>query len=146
MGVGQFRGQAMASEILQIDAVDEQQVGEFHMVNAAQAIEFEDAGNGVGIFDLGEPGVGEVKLGIAFGVRDFWLRSATSRVVRPRRKRMSLSCWQEGWRWGCARGMGKFTSKDGGRIVNSVSMTVTSGRKFFFWRGAGPPRSFRKCG
>jgi hypothetical protein len=57
----------MAAEVLQIDTVEEQEVGELDAVDGAETIKFEDTGDGIGVFDLCEPCVGDVKLGITFG-------------------------------------------------------------------------------
>jgi hypothetical protein len=40
------------------------------VVNGAETIKFKDAGNGIRIFDLRKPGVGDVKLGITLGFGD----------------------------------------------------------------------------
>ena len=93
VGGGQRSGHLIAAEALQVDAVKEQEVGELDTVDGAETVELENAGNGIGIFDLREPSVGDMELGIAFGFGDLLaLKSATSRVVMPKRKRMALSC------------------------------------------------------
>jgi hypothetical protein len=56
--------------VLQIDTVKQQKVGEFDVVDGAETIKLKDAGDGIGIFDLREPCVGNVKFGIAFGFGD----------------------------------------------------------------------------
>src|SRR6266436_3984765 len=56
--------------MLQVDAVKKQKVGELDAIDGAETVELKDAGNGIGVFDLGEPGVGDMELGITFGVGD----------------------------------------------------------------------------
>jgi hypothetical protein len=51
---------------LQINAEVKHEVCEFDVVNGSEGIHFEDAGDGIGIFELGEPGVRNLKLGIFF--------------------------------------------------------------------------------
>jgi len=60
----------MAVEVLQVDSVEKQEICELDAVDRAEAVELEDAGNGIGVFDLREPGVGDMELGIAFGFGD----------------------------------------------------------------------------
>jgi hypothetical protein len=56
--------------VLQVDPIKEQEVGELDAIDGAETVELKDAGNGIGVFDLREPSVGNVKLGIAFGFGD----------------------------------------------------------------------------
>ena len=71
MSVGQWGSELMVGDALQIHAKKEEQVRKFDMVNGGEGIEFEDAGNGIGIFELREPGIGNLKFGIAFIFSDF---------------------------------------------------------------------------
>src|SRR6266404_1711031 len=70
VGGGQRSGHLIAAEALQVNAVKEQEVGELDTVDGAETVELENAGNGIGVFDLREPCVGDVKLGITFGFGD----------------------------------------------------------------------------
>ena len=60
----------MAAEVLQVDPIKEQEVGELDAIDGAETVELKDAGNGIGVFDLREPGVGDMELGITFGFGD----------------------------------------------------------------------------
>jgi hypothetical protein len=67
VGVRQGSGQLVSGEMLKVYAIKAQKVGELDVVDGAETIELEDAGDRIGIFDLRKPGIGDVKLGIAFG-------------------------------------------------------------------------------
>src|SRR5580704_76965 len=71
MGIGKRRGHLVLDQILQIHAVEEQQVAELDAVNRTQAVKLENARDGVRILDLCQPGVGNVVFGVIFGLRDF---------------------------------------------------------------------------
>jgi len=71
MGLRQGRGELVQSESLQIDPVQKQQIGELDAVNGTEAIQFEDAGDGVGVFDLRQPGIGNLKFRIALRFGNF---------------------------------------------------------------------------
>jgi hypothetical protein len=60
----------MTAEVLQVDSVEEQEVGELDAVDRAETVELKDAGNGIGVFDLREPSIGDMELGIAFSFGD----------------------------------------------------------------------------
>ena len=60
----------IAAEMLQVDTVKKQKVGELDAIDGAETVELKDAGNGIGVFDLGEPGVGDMEIGIALGIGD----------------------------------------------------------------------------
>jgi len=66
VGVGELKLFLVMPEFLQIDAEKQKEIGELDAVNGAECVEFVDAGNGSGIFDLGEPGVGDGVLWIVF--------------------------------------------------------------------------------
>ena len=57
----------MEAQSLQVDPVKKQEIGEFRPVDGAQAVQLEDARDGVRILDLGEPGVGDLVLRIILG-------------------------------------------------------------------------------
>ena len=60
----------IAAEVLQVYTVEKQEVGELDAVDGAETIELKDAGDRIGVFDLSEPCVGDVKFGITFGFGD----------------------------------------------------------------------------
>jgi len=68
--VGERGVQLVAVEVVEVDPVEQQQVGELDAINGAERVNLEDAGNRIGVFDLREPGVGDVEFGIAFSFRD----------------------------------------------------------------------------
>ncbi len=70
VGGGQRSGQLIAAEVLQVDAVKQQKVGEPDAVDGAETVELKNAGDRIRVFDLREPSVGDVKLGITFGFCD----------------------------------------------------------------------------
>jgi len=70
VGGGQRSGQLIAAEVLQVDAVKQQKVGEPDAVDGAETVELKNAGDRIRVFDLREPSVGDVKLGITFGLCD----------------------------------------------------------------------------
>jgi hypothetical protein len=43
--------------LLQIHAKELEKIREFYMVNDGQRVKLEHAGNGIGILELGEPGI-----------------------------------------------------------------------------------------
>src|SRR5712664_3282754 len=60
MGVRKRGSELMEAQPLQIEAVKKQEIGELRPVDGAQAVELEDARDGVRILDLREPGVGDL--------------------------------------------------------------------------------------
>jgi len=60
----------ITAEVLQVDSVEEQEVGELDAVDGAETVELKDAGDGIRVFDLREPSVGDMELGITFGFGD----------------------------------------------------------------------------
>src|ERR1700740_3566602 len=52
VGVWQRSGHLITAEVQQVDAVEEQEVGEFYAVDRAETVKLKDAGNGIGVFDL----------------------------------------------------------------------------------------------
>jgi hypothetical protein len=56
--------------MLKVYTIKAQKVGELDVVDGAETIKLKDAGDGIGVFDLRKPGVGDVKLGITLGFGD----------------------------------------------------------------------------
>jgi len=67
MGVRERGRELMKAQPLQVEAVKKQEIGELRPVDGAQAVELEDARDGVRILDLREPGVGDLVFRIMLG-------------------------------------------------------------------------------
>jgi hypothetical protein len=70
VGVRQGSGQLVSAEMLKVYTIKAQKVGELDVVDGAETIKLKDAGDGIGVFDLRKPRVGDVKLGITLGFGD----------------------------------------------------------------------------
>src|SRR5260370_11212654 len=70
MRIGQRSIHMIATEVLQVKTVEQQEVGELDSVDGAEAVKLEDAGDGIGVFNLCQPCVGDVKLWIALRFGD----------------------------------------------------------------------------
>src|SRR6266478_3492747 len=70
----------MKAQLLQVEAVKKQEIGELRPVDGAQAVELEDDRDGVRILDLREPGVGDLVLRII--IRDGNLLSQLRHIAR----------------------------------------------------------------
>jgi hypothetical protein len=60
----------MEAQPLQVEAVEKQQIGELRPIDGAQAVDFEDAWDGVRILDLRKPRVGNLKFRIMLRARN----------------------------------------------------------------------------
>ncbi len=63
----QRRGKLMLRQVLEIDAVKQQNIAELDAINRTQTIKFKNARDRIRIFDLRQPGVRDVKLSVVFG-------------------------------------------------------------------------------
>jgi len=70
MGVRERGSQLMEAQSLQVDPVEKQEVRELRPIDGAQAVQLEDARDGVRIFDLRKPRIGNLKFRIMFSARN----------------------------------------------------------------------------
>src|SRR5215470_13898152 len=61
----------MLTGFLEVDPEEQEKISDVHAVDDAQGIDFVDSRDGVGVFNLRKPRVGDVKLRVAFGLGNF---------------------------------------------------------------------------
>jgi hypothetical protein len=64
--VRQRRSELVQTQLLHIDSVKPQEVGEFQPIDGAQAVELKNTRDRIGILYLGKPCIGDLELGISF--------------------------------------------------------------------------------
>jgi hypothetical protein len=65
------RGELMLGNLVQVQAEEKHEVRKFDAVDGSQGVELENAGDGIGIFELRQPRIGNLEFGIFFFLGDF---------------------------------------------------------------------------
>jgi hypothetical protein len=71
MRMREGRGELMLGNLVQVQAEEKHEVRKFDAVDGSQGVELENAGDGIGIFELRQPRIGNLEFGIFFFLGDF---------------------------------------------------------------------------